>query len=93
MTRMVEIFENIAKISTHTPTWGVTNNQLIISFDIAISTHTPTWGVTGRVYMLPVSQGNFNSHAHVGRDLPDMLLSRCLTNFNSHAHVGRDNEP
>ena len=33
---------------------------------------------------------NFNSHAHVERDMADAAKVDCLINFNSHAHVERD---
>ena len=33
---------------------------------------------------------NFNSHAHVERDLRITLFMHILFNFNSHAHVERD---
>ena len=33
---------------------------------------------------------NFNSHAHVERDLLISRLSHSNSNFNSHAHVERD---
>ena len=35
---------------------------------------------------------NFNSHARVGRDVTDFILSHLYYNFNSHARVGRDPE-
>ena len=34
---------------------------------------------------------DFNSHAHVERDLTVRVLSMSFDNFNSHAHVERDN--
>ena len=33
---------------------------------------------------------NFNSHAHVERDAPDVQSKFYDSNFNSHAHVERD---
>ena len=33
---------------------------------------------------------NFNSHAHVERDLDRSTIFRSLSDFNSHAHVERD---
>ena len=33
-------------ISTHTPSWGVTGEDVDISAYEKISTHTPSWGVT-----------------------------------------------
>ena len=35
-------------------------------------------------------QKNFNSHAHVERDIIIMPLEIGILNFNSHAHVERD---
>ena len=35
---------------------------------------------------------DFNSHAHVERDLTVRVLSMSFDNFNSHAHVERDKE-
>ena len=37
-----------------------------------------------------VSNVNFNSHAHVGRDVAANQIDLETYNFNSHAHVGRD---
>ena len=34
---------------------------------------------------------NFNSHAHVERDVVEQKSIHYLKNFNSHAHVERDN--
>ena len=34
---------------------------------------------------------NFNSHAHVERDLAMFSVVDLFANFNSHAHVERDN--
>ena len=33
---------------------------------------------------------DFNSHAHVERDMTEQDYSLSLTDFNSHAHVERD---
>ena len=35
---------------------------------------------------------HFNSHAHVERDIFDMVLVYSFNNFNSHAHVERDED-
>ena len=35
-------------------------------------------------------KGNFNSHAHVERDMIDLIINRRFRHFNSHAHVERD---
>ena len=59
---------------------------------IKISTHTLTWSVT-----IPRSAAefdkNFNSHAHVERDLAMNSIGYDYGNFNSHAHVERDTPP
>ena len=36
---------------------------------------------------------DFNSHAHVERDLPPALFFMISSHFNSHAHVERDVKP
>ena len=33
---------------------------------------------------------DFNSHAHVGRDVQHVYTAKNVADFNSHAHVGRD---
>ena len=55
-----------------------------------ISTHTLTWSVTSVLEKIRVDLPNFNSHAHVERDLINILKGEILMNFNSHAHVERD---
>ena len=57
---------------------------------IGISTHTLTWSVTE---CLLVSQSfllDFNSHAHVERDIAQLQAIQLYNDFNSHAHVERD---
>ena len=57
---------------------------------LGISTHTLTWSVTGRVCASELKAANFNSHAHVERDVAQGgTLQKCF-DFNSHAHVERD---
>ena len=56
----------IAIISTHTPSWGVTDARYS-SRAILISTHTPSWGVTASPRLLILTD-DFYSHALVGRD-------------------------
>ena len=34
------------RVSIHTPTWGVTDEQELEPFEEYVSIHTPTWGVT-----------------------------------------------
>ena len=63
----------------------------IIGFDLDISTHTLTWSVTPSSVLRVCSTNNFNSHAHVERDIITLHLHLILKHFNSHAHVERDN--
>ena len=55
-----------------------------------ISTHTLTWSVTSWVFMLDDDISNFNSHAHVERDMLSQFTTLTEEDFNSHAHVERD---
>ena len=55
-----------------------------------ISTHTLTWSVTVIVQGRTDEKGDFNSHAHVERDVVYWLLVLLHEYFNSHAHVERD---
>ena len=80
----------LAIISTHTLTWSVTDKSYLYFFAVIISTHTLTWSVTTRFTALALYYTNFNSHAHVERDLTVRVLSISFDNFNSHAHVERD---
>ena len=57
---------------------------------LKISTHTLTWSVTRIVATLQLFFLNFNSHAHVERDVVVQKNIHYLRNFNSHAHVERD---
>ena len=56
-------------ISTHTLTWSVTAFSVPFPYMPLISTHTLTWSVTTRFTALPLYYINFNSHAHVERDI------------------------
>ena len=78
------------EISTHTLTWSVTMAAVGIVGKRGISTHTLTWSVTHGTGLQARRADNFNSHAHVERDLSG--LGKCYRelNFNSHAHVERD---
>ena len=59
--------------------------------DLVISTHTLTWSVTYTTGAGTAIIFNFNSHAHVERDLiVGMYVLPYYSNFNSHAHVERD---
>ena len=55
-----------------------------------ISTHTLTWSVTFPPPYPAVDSRDFNSHAHVERDLCQEVLQEVPADFNSHAHVERD---
>ena len=56
-----------------------------------ISTHTLTWSVTGDEITPATLRTNFNSHAHVERDVLSFgLRISNVAHFNSHAHVERD---
>ena len=79
-------------ISTHTLTWSVTYNPCSISISRGISTHTLTWSVTTMLPLKGNKEMNFNSHAHVERDLRWRQKAIKKAHFNSHAHVERDNE-
>ena len=77
-------------ISTHTLTWSVTNNFLsgYIPMIFQLTRSRGAWLCIAE----PYSQlSDFNSHAHVERDLPFLWRSAvCSLYFNSHAHVERD---
>ena len=61
--------ERMCAISTHTLTWSVTNRLTGNVADNIISTHTLTWSVTNSSDLMRNLRKNFNSHAHVERDL------------------------
>ena len=56
-------------ISTHTLTWSVTRELGIKLLDQLISTHTLTWSVTAQALIDEGNFEDFNSHAHVERDI------------------------
>ena len=58
--------------------------------DAVISTHTLTWSVTPLLGAESETKNHFNSHAHVERDMIDLIINRKFRHFNSHAHVERD---
>ena len=59
-------------------------------FDFLISTHTLTWSVTSETVGNVRGNVDFNSHAHVERDLGSLRHVHIIAHFNSHAHVERD---
>ena len=63
------ICRNSRKISTHTLTWSVTTCIYNSSHIHQISTHTLTWSVTYIRNRTWRTFNNFNSHAHVERDI------------------------
>ena len=77
-------------ISTHTLTWSVTLRRNLVNRNIFISTHTLTWSVTSIVEQGRNLWDDFNSHAHVERDIYCAVNIKRLRDFNSHAHVERD---
>ena len=50
-----------AKISTHTPAWGVTLIAIPLLHADNISTHTPAWGVTG-LTAPKIPRGTISTH-------------------------------
>ena len=84
------ILQQVCEISTHTLTWSVTTFSNSILPANTISTHTLTWSVTFAVLRLSKSRINFNSHAHVERDISCQKRFHFIFHFNSHAHVERD---
>ena len=57
---------------------------------VRISTHTLTWSVTMSALTQIDKSLNFNSHAHVERDIVKIYVRLVWVYFNSHAHVERD---
>ena len=64
--------------------------SFLLAETMAISTHTLTWSVTGLATLSVAKLVNFNSHAHVERDVLEFNSKRYRKHFNSHAHVERD---
>ena len=58
-----------AGISTHALTWSATRDSESDIIDWLISTHALTWSATKRPYKLKIRVSDFNSRAHVERDL------------------------
>ena len=58
-------------ISTHTLTWSVTHCKTGLFLFRHISTHTLTWSVTFVLGIKNAATDNFNSHAHVERDIAE----------------------
>ena len=90
MTFFTTLEDRNKTISTHTLTWSVTLASLNQLGKKSISTHTLTWSVTGNSHYYISVVHNFNSHAHVERDMTFSALTPLPLHFNSHAHVERD---
>ena len=69
MTLKVATLQLMKRISTHTLTWSVTNSFQWDYIPMIISTHTLTWSVTVGCRTINEIIQDFNSHAHVERDL------------------------
>ena len=80
----------VETISTHTLTWSVTASEDYCKGRHCISTHTLTWSVTKPAHQFLALLRDFNSHAHVERDVAENAAKVAEDNFNSHAHVERD---
>ena len=65
----ISFIHSFINISTHTLTWSVTVYFTQAYDDVDISTHTLTWSVTGVPQTWGGDYHNFNSHAHVERDI------------------------
>ena len=77
------------RISTHTLTWSVTQ-RFCNWYELSRFQLTRSRGAW-LVSLIKLSDlSNFNSHAHVERDLRTIVGNWLTANFNSHAHVERD---
>ena len=84
------MIQEYSTISTHTLTWSVTleNYGEINPQAFQLTRSRGAWPQDGRLFHQ--HSPNFNSHAHVERDVLKTGLSQHLWHFNSHAHVERD---
>ena len=78
------------EISTHALTWSATIPRHSADFSAFISTHALTWSATGYVAGANRQNKNFNSRAHVERDVFPTSANNYWSHFNSRAHVERD---
>ena len=76
-------------ISTHTLTWSVTGTKCTIIINERFQL-TRSRGAWLRPAEIAPSARDFNSHAHVERDVFNPLFVCVMFDFNSHAHVERD---
>ena len=76
-------------ISTHTLTWSVTYpvDSLTALYTFQLTRSRGAWLKLAPFMTVKI---NFNSHAHVERDLGYYFGTEYKLNFNSHAHVERD---
>ena len=79
-----ETYQTSMVISTHTLTWSVTVRRAAPPAIGAISTHTLTWSVTWTLIILVLNPVNFNSHAHVERDVDVSNFVQCLLVISTH---------
>ena len=80
----------LQRISTHTPSWGVTVRQPPL---LPVQAHFYSHALVGRDGLWQsIANGvvNFYSHALVGRDGEHMKKTNNVQDFYSHALVGRD---
>ena len=78
---LTKYFCSLLRISTHTLTWSVTIPELVTVDFGTISTHTLTWSVTLSIWVNALMEKNFNSHAHVERDLTIVFCLLSLAGF------------
>ena len=72
-------------ISTHTLTWSVTStNSQYTTYTDKISTHTLTWSVTCNLSFKIATLYNFNSHAHVERDIIETIVLLFQLQISTH---------
>ena len=90
VTGLTAVKQEVRQISTHTLTWSVTGQLMRDYIKFGISTHTLTWSVTQPIARVNYGLNDFNSHAHVERDILLRGYLSSVSNFNSHAHVERD---
>ena len=78
MTQRWRLHNLYPRISTHTLTWSVTITNVTRLLVPVISTHTLTWSVTCVAAYLRKFLSDFNSHAHVERDLKQLRVLKNL---------------
>ena len=81
--------EDVLEISTHTLTWSVTNTSST-SWNTLQFQLTRSRGAWLEKKLKSGNADDFNSHAHVERDVLRFEKYNLPYHFNSHAHVERD---